>query len=172
MGRSPMTEGASGQKTNFTTRGGTSPELSFPVPHTRKASGITGIGYRYPQASTTPKANDNHTARWLPQSPAMTAPSGRELWGLYLATLVCCFCGSAYCNPSVTPPACQLPLTREPAGSARRQRARQSSAARYCPSHARYRHQVEVDAQTKSPPYLRKGPGVCTGAFSSVYGMV
>ena len=78
MGRSPKTEGASGQKTNFTTRGGTSPELSFPVPHTRKASGIMGIGYRYPQASTPPKANDNHTARWLPQSPAVTAPSRRE----------------------------------------------------------------------------------------------
>src|SRR5699024_2794052 len=45
---------------------------------------------------------------------AVPAPSRRELWGLYLATLVCCFWESAYCNPSVTPPACQLPLAREP----------------------------------------------------------
>ena len=83
-----------------------------------------------------PIPNHRLSARWLPQSPTVTAPSGRELWGLYLATLVCCFCGSAYCNPSVTPPACQLPLTREPFFL----------------------------------PYLRKGPGACTGAFGLIMG--
>ena len=32
---------------------------------------------------------------------AVPAPSRRELWGLCLATLVCHFWGSSYCNPSV-----------------------------------------------------------------------
>ena len=45
------------------------------------------VGYRQPPASTIPSANRNCTARWLPQSPAVTAPSRRELWGLCLATL-------------------------------------------------------------------------------------
>ena len=38
------------------------------------------VGYRQPPASTTPKENRNCTARRLPQSPAVTAPSRRELW--------------------------------------------------------------------------------------------
>ena len=38
------------------------------------------VGYRQPPASTIPSANRNCTARWLPQSPAVTAPSRRELW--------------------------------------------------------------------------------------------
>ena len=34
---------------------------------------------RYPPASTTPSSNRNCTARWLPQAPAVPAPSRREL---------------------------------------------------------------------------------------------
>ena len=45
------------------------------------------VGYRQPPASTAPKVNRNCTARWLPQSPAVTAPSRRELWGAYFSTL-------------------------------------------------------------------------------------
>ena len=43
--------------------------------------------YGEPAASTDPKANRQLTARRLPQSPAVTAPSRRELWGLTLSTL-------------------------------------------------------------------------------------
>ena len=45
---------------------------------------------------------------------AVPAPSRRELWGAYLSTWVCTFKKCLLWNPSVTPPACQLPLAREP----------------------------------------------------------
>ena len=74
------------------------------------------VGYRQPPASTAPKVNRNCTARWLPQSPAVTAPSRRELWGAYFSTLDLWELEVPAVNPSVTPPACQLPLAREPCG--------------------------------------------------------
>ena len=48
-----------------------------------------------------PTANRQFAPRLLPQSPAVTAPSRRELWGLYFATLACCFCGGVDCESLV-----------------------------------------------------------------------
>ena len=61
MGRSPKTEGASGHIVNSKYRGDTSPEVS------------KTFGKYHPRANRQP------TARRLPQSPAVTAPSRREL---------------------------------------------------------------------------------------------
>ena len=49
------------------------------------------LGCRYSLSSTNPKADRQLTSRWLPQAPAVPAPSGRELWGAYLST-------SDFCN--------------------------------------------------------------------------
>ena len=49
------------------------------------------VGCRQPPASTSPKANRQLSSRWLPQAPAVPAPSGRELWGASLST-------SDFCN--------------------------------------------------------------------------
>ena len=65
------------------------------------APGKIGVGYRYPPASTNPSSNRRFTARWLPQSPAVTAPSRRELWGANLSTWVCAYGKVPTVNPSV-----------------------------------------------------------------------
>ena len=49
------------------------------------------LGCRYSLSSTNPKANRQLSSRWLPQAPAVPAPSRRELWGAYLST-------SDFCN--------------------------------------------------------------------------
>ena len=58
---------------------------------------------------------------FTPLAPSVTAnavpaPSRRELWGAYLATLDCCSWGSANCE-SLSHLRCQLPLAREPWGA-------------------------------------------------------
>ena len=105
MGRSPKTEGASGRMACWTVRVGTSPGVL-----------ITSITY-HPPANRTP------AARWLPQSPAVTAPSRRELSGLCLATLVCTLGKCLLWKPSVTAkatggsPVVPAPTGREPLGT-------------------------------------------------------
>ena len=79
MGRSPKTEGASGRKAHLTAGDGASLRLSYFLPRFHEAARKIGVGYRQPPASTIPSANRNCTARLLPQSPAVTAPSRREL---------------------------------------------------------------------------------------------
>ena len=98
LGRSPKTEGAIGRKAHLTAGDGASLRLSYFLPRFHEAARKIGVGYRQPPASTIPSANRNCTARLLPQSPAVTAPSRRELWGLYLATLACCLWESACCE--------------------------------------------------------------------------
>ena len=98
LGRSPKTEGAIGRKAHLTAGDGASLRLSYFLPRFHEAARKIGVGYRQPPASTIPSANRNCTAHLLPQSPAVTAPSRRELWGLYLATLACCLWESACCE--------------------------------------------------------------------------
>ena len=81
MGRSPKTEGAIGRKAHLTAGDGASLRLSYFLPRFHEAARKIGVGYRQAPASTNPSANRNCTARRLPQSPAVTAPSRRELWG-------------------------------------------------------------------------------------------
>ena len=47
------------------------------------------IGHRQSPAGTTPSANNQLVARWLPQSPAVTAPSRRELWAAAFPHWIC-----------------------------------------------------------------------------------
>ena len=47
------------------------------------------IGHRQSPAGTTSSANNQLVARWLPQSPAVTAPSRRELWAAALPHWIC-----------------------------------------------------------------------------------
>ena len=116
LGRSPKTEGAIGRKAHLTAGDGASLRLSYFLPRFHEAARKIGVGYRQPPASTIPSANRNCTAHLLPQSPAVTAPSRRELWGLYLATLACCLWESARCRipQAKIKDFCQLPLAREP----------------------------------------------------------
>ena len=79
LGRSPKTEGAIGRKAHLTAGDGASLRLSYFLPRFHEAARKIGVGYRQPPASTNPSANRNCTARRLPQSPAVTAPSRREL---------------------------------------------------------------------------------------------
>ena len=65
---------------------------------------------------------------------AVPAPSRRELWGLYLATLACCLWESANCESlshgyAVPAPFGKGALRAVPADNF----ARESSANRYCP---------------------------------------
>ena len=53
---------------------------------------------------------------------------------------------------------CQLPFAREPAACRRCQCARWLSTIRYCPSNARYRYRVEIEAPRQSPPCQRGVP--------------
>ena len=106
MGRSPKTEGASGQETNLTTGGGTSPGLKFSHAPSQESAGfnrhrVSAVMSRC-QPISKPSAYSplapSVTAKATGGSPAVPAPSRRELWGLYLATLVCCSGGSASCE--------------------------------------------------------------------------
>ena len=58
----------------------TAPPAPGNVPAVEVGVSITSIKYR-------PIPNHQLSARWLPQSPAVTAPSRRELWGAYFSTL-------------------------------------------------------------------------------------
>ena len=106
LGRSPKTEGASGQETNLTTGGGTSPGLKFSHAPSQESAGfnrhrVSAVMSRC-QPISKPSAYSplapSVTAKATGGSPAVPAPSRRELWGLYLATLVCCSGGSASCE--------------------------------------------------------------------------
>ena len=121
LGRSPKTEGASGQETNLTTGGGTSPGLKFSHAPSQESAGfnrhrVSAVMSRC-QPISKPSAYSplapSVTAKATGGSPAVPAPSRRELWGLYLATLVCCSGGSASCE-SLSRLRRQLPLAREP----------------------------------------------------------
>ena len=123
LGRSPKTEGASGQETNLTTGGGTSPGLKFSHAPSQESAGfnrhrVSAVMSRC-QPISKPSAYSplapSVTAKATGGSPAVPAPSRRELWGLYLATLVCCSGGSASCE-SLSRLRRQLPLAREPLG--------------------------------------------------------
>ena len=55
----------------------------FPLPYSLKKPGIVTaveIGVSILSIKYQPKANRQLSSRWLPQSPAVTAPSRRELW--------------------------------------------------------------------------------------------
>ena len=80
MGRSPKTEGASGEKTNSSTRVRTSPGLKFTYALSQESARYNGHRISAIMSKHHPKANRNCTARWLPQTPSAPAPSRRELW--------------------------------------------------------------------------------------------
>ena len=64
-------------------------------------------------------------------------------------------------NPSVTPPACQLPFAREPLRAVPADNfPRESPANRYCPSSARYRRLVRRTYSLFTLHYSLKTPGI------------
>ena len=96
LGRSPKTEGASGQETNLTTGGGTSPGLKFSHAPSQESAGfnrhrVSAVMSRC-QPISKPSAYSplapSVTAKATGGSPAVPAPTGREPLGCVFSSLV------------------------------------------------------------------------------------